>query len=261
MNVSSFVRREVRRSQIKRIARLRRLWPGLEALEDRQLLATITVNTAVDATNSNTTLSLRQAIGVSDGTLAVSSLTSQQQALVNGSVSTTNTIDFSIPTSDPGFDATTGVWTITPTSALPTINTNAAIINGYSQTGSSENMLAHGENAQLTIAINGPALQSDCLEVDQSGSQIRGLDIENFSGGVGVLINAAGNVQVAGCFIGTDPTGKVAAPNGSGVKIDNSSNLVGGPLVGDRNVISGNLNYGILIPLAKLEPPLDLAHG
>ena len=39
-----------------------------------------------------------------------------------------------------------------------------------------------------------------------------------------MLITAGGNVQVAGCFIGTDPTGETAAPNGTGVEIENSSN-------------------------------------
>ena len=46
----------------------------LEVLEDRQLLATITVNTTADSTTAGATLSLRQAIEVSDGSLAVSSL-------------------------------------------------------------------------------------------------------------------------------------------------------------------------------------------
>jgi myo-inositol catabolism protein IolC len=41
----------------------------IEALEHRQLLATITVNTAVDNSAPDTTLSLRQAIEVSNGTL------------------------------------------------------------------------------------------------------------------------------------------------------------------------------------------------
>jgi hypothetical protein len=47
----------------------------IEALEHRQLLATITVNTAVDNSAPDTTLSLRQAIEVSNGILLVSSLT------------------------------------------------------------------------------------------------------------------------------------------------------------------------------------------
>src|SRR5450432_2265688 len=74
----------------------RRTRMRLEVLEDRQLLATITVNTAADPATPGTTLSLRQAIEVSDGTLAVSSLSAQEQAQVSGAVGTSNTIGFNI---------------------------------------------------------------------------------------------------------------------------------------------------------------------
>ena len=224
----------------------------VEVLEDRQLLASITVNTTADDTTSDSTLSLREAIEVSDGTLAVSSLSTQEQAQVSGAVGATNTIGFNIPTTDPGYDATTGAWTITVKSALPSINTNAAIIDGYSQPGSSENTLAQADNAKLTIAISGKNLgTTDGLTIAQPGSRVSGLDIENFYNS-GIAITAAGNVQVTGCFLGTDPTGETAAPNGNGVSIENSSNTIGGPLVGDRNVISGNSQAGegdgIIIP-------------
>ncbi len=215
----------------------------LELLEARQLLASITVNTAVDNSAPDTTLSLRQAIEVSNGTLLVSSLTSQEQALVSGAVGATNTIGFSIPTTDSGFNPAAGVWTIALQSALPTISTNAAIINGYSQTGAVENTLAQADNAKLTIAINGSGGAPIGLTIAQEGSQVFGLDIENFAG-EGVLITAGGNVQVAGSFIGTDPTGETAAPNGTGVVLENSFNTIGGPVVGDRNVISGNNQPG-----------------
>ncbi len=216
----------------------------LELLEGRQLLATITVNTTADSATPGTTLSLREAIEVSNGTLAVSSLTSQEQTLVSGAVGATNTIDFNIPTTDSGYDAATGVWTIAVQSALPAISTNAAIIDGYSQPGASQNTLAQADNAKLAIAINGSRQGSiDGLTISQQGSQVRGLDIENFYAD-GVLITAPGNVQVGGCFIGTNPTGETAAPNGNGVEIENSSNLIGGPGLGDRNVISGNNQPG-----------------
>ena len=92
-----------------KLRRKKRMW--VEVLEDRQLLATITVNTTADGTTPNSTLSLRQAIEVSDGTLAVSSLSAQEQAQVSGAVGTSNTIGFNIPTTDSGYDSATGVWT------------------------------------------------------------------------------------------------------------------------------------------------------
>src|SRR6516165_2702857 len=74
---------------------------ALELLEDRQLLSTITVNTTDDGdviTQTSTTLSLRQAIELSNGTLAYNSLTAAQQALVSSPPvpGVLNTIDFNI---------------------------------------------------------------------------------------------------------------------------------------------------------------------
>jgi hypothetical protein len=138
-------------------------------------------------------------------------------------------------------------------SPLPTLNTNAAIINGYSQPGSSQNTLAHGDDAKLTIALDGGMKGFDGLTLGQPGSQVSGLDIEQFQ--KGVVITAGGDVQVAGCFIGTDPTGENDASNGNGVVIDNSSNLIGGPNIADRNVISGNIgNVGIYVPDQTTNP-------
>jgi parallel beta-helix repeat protein len=227
----------------------RRKRMSVEVLEDRQLLATITVNATADSTAAGSTLSLRQAIEVSNGTLPVSSLSTQEQAQVKGAVGNTNTINFNIPTTDPGYNATTGVWTIALKSGLPAISTNAAIIDGYSQPGAAENTLAHGDNAKLKIAVIGSSAGNTTgLPIAQPGSQVRGLDIENFGfNGTGIVITAAGNVQVAGCFIGTNATGTAAAPNYNGVVIENSSNVIGGPNVGDRNVISGNSNDGLYV--------------
>jgi hypothetical protein len=101
--------------------------------------------------------------------------------------------------------------------------------------------ISMADNAALTIAINGAGKGTiDGLTIAQPGSQVSGLDIENF-GGDGITITAAGQVQLTGCFIGTDPTGEVVAPNGTGVGIENSSNAIGGPLVADRNIISISL--------------------
>ena len=173
-------------------------------------MSTITVNTTADDTSPDTTLSLREAIEVSNGTLPVSSLSKQEQAQVSGPVGSTNTIDFNIPKTDPGYNPATGVWTITPLqsqSQLPTISNNAAIIDGYSQPGASKNTLAVGDNAKLAVAINGSQSDTDGLMINQPGTKVFGLDIENFGQvGEGVVIFQATDVQIAGCFIGVDPT-------------------------------------------------------
>ena len=57
--------------------------PWLEPVEDRRMLSTISVNTAVDENDqTDSTLSLREAIEVSNGDLAISSLSAQEQAQV-----------------------------------------------------------------------------------------------------------------------------------------------------------------------------------
>lgn len=234
---------------------------GVENLETRLVPATITVNTTADDTAADSTLSLREAIEVSNGSLLVSSLSTQEQAQVNGAVGSTNTIDFNIPTTDSGYSSSTGVWTIKPQTELPAISNNAAIINGYSQTGASENTLSEGDNAKPTIALSGVNGNGAGLTLAQSGSQLFGLDIENFVES-GVVISAGGSVQVAGCFIGTDPTGENKAANGTAITIENSSNLIGGPNAGDRNILSGSGNSqtstfvhnGVYVPDQALNP-------
>jgi hypothetical protein len=244
----------------------RRRKSQVELLEDRQLLSIITVDTAVDDATMDSTLSLREAIEISNGTLAVTSLSPQEAHLVNGTVGSTNTINFDIPKSDHGYDAKTGVWTIAVNSdlgALPAISTNAAIIDGYSQPGASKNTLEQGDNAKLVIALDGGNTTSmNGLTIDQQGSEVFGLDIENFRK-AGVLITAAGDyVQVAGCFIGTDWTGETGAGNGTGVELDTSNNTIGGPSAGDRNVVSGSgsvigsmgTDDGVYVPDQALNP-------
>ena len=149
----------------------RKKWMWVEVLEDRQLLATITVNTTADDTTPNSTLSLRQAIEVSDGILAVSSLSAQEQAQVSGAVGASNTIGFNIPTTDPGYSAATGVWTIAVHSALPTISSNTATINGYTQPGALENTLAQGDNAKLL-----PLRSMERAKDDRTGSRLTSKD-------------------------------------------------------------------------------------
>lgn len=101
---------------------------------------------------------------------------------------------------------------------------------------------------------------SNGLTIAQQGSQVFGLDIENCNG-AGVLVTAPGNVQVAGCFIGTNPSGETSAQNIWGVEIENSSNLIGGSNVGDRNLISGNFSGGVVVPANGSNPPLPEPTG
>src|SRR3954469_18458136 len=47
--------------------------------------------------------------------------------------------------------------------------------------------------------------------------------------------------------IGTNPAGTASRPNGTGVRVDGGStqNVIGGTNTAERNLISGNQNYGV----------------
>lgn len=63
--------------------------------------------------------------------------------------------------------------------------------------------------------------------------------------GIGIDISPDG-VIVQGNFIGTDPSGTLAVPNSTGVKVGYAGDvLIGGTSSGARNIISGNTHYGI----------------
>jgi hypothetical protein len=155
----------------------------------------------------------------------------------------------------------TGLHTIALGSALPPlIDTAGVTIDGYTQLGSSRNMLAVGDNAQLKIVLDGRAAgDADGLVIFGGNSRVEGLVIDNFRGrltsegyvgGVGIRLAKQGNNIIAGNFIGTTATGTVAAGNSSFgiyVQSDSPNNTIGGPAPGTRNLISGNDRDGILL--------------
>jgi len=152
-------------------------------------------------------------------------------------------IGFNIPGSGP--------HTIAPTTLLPAI-TYPASIEGYSQPGSSENTSGtwEGGNAVVKIFLDGSALAGSIdigLQTAADGCTIRGLAIGNFSG-YGIDLNSSYNT-VEGCYLGTDASGTIAAPNYVGVSatVNCDNNMIGGSDPATRNVISGNNAEGVVI--------------
>lgn len=150
-----------------------------------------------------------------------------------------HTIDFNIPGA--------GVHTISPPQPLPSI-TGQVVIDGYTQPGASVNTLANGDNAVLLIELDGSNAGTGAsgLNLAGIGNTIRGLAINRFSSnGIIATAGAGGNV-ITGNFIGTDPSGTANAGNSFGISIANSSNnTIGGTTPAARNLISGNIFYGI----------------
>src|SRR5713226_4048192 len=149
----------------------------------------------------------------------------------------TDTIAFNIPGAGP--------HTIRPTSTLPSI-TSPVTIDGYTQPGASANTEAFGDNAVLTIELDGslggtfgsPSL----LSIGAGSSIVRGLVINRGSALYGISIDTNGGNTIEGNFIGTDIAGDAVLGNSQGVIIQfgSSNNLIGGLTPAARNIISGN---------------------
>jgi hypothetical protein len=223
----------------------------LEVLEDRLAPAVFTVvNNGDTGAGTGLTGDLRYCIN-------------QANALAGP-----NTIQFAI--------AAGGVQTINLASALPQI-TRAVTIDGYTEAGASANTLAVGDNAVLTVVLNGARSINVGLAVASSSVTIRGLVIQNFTQyGVSVSGNpltpgqpGPSGVVIAGNFIGTSANGTVAAGNGAGTpgqhdtgggtggvifQAGASGNTLGGAAAADRNLISGNTGEGVVIVRQDNDP-------
>jgi hypothetical protein len=171
-----------------------------------------------------------------------------------------DTIDFNIPTSDGGYNPAKNTWSIAPATELPPI-TKPVTINGYSQPGSSVNTLTQGDNAVLTIILNGLNVTSDGYTVGNGlhflagsdASLVKGLVINRW-GLNGILLDGTNGtingIQIVGNFIGIDSTGTKPIPTRTGVGISGAVNAVTNTLVGtvnvaDRNIFGGSFGYMI----------------
>ncbi|MEM0964468.1 MAG: hypothetical protein AAGK21_18210, partial [Bacteroidota bacterium] len=108
----------------------------------------------------------------------------------------------------------TGLATIQPSSALPTILDENVVIDGYTQTGASPNTLAVGTNAMLRIELDGQnAGDVNGLVVTGPGVTLRGLVVNRFER-AGIRVGAGGQgAVVEGSYIGTDATGTIDLGN------------------------------------------------
>jgi parallel beta-helix repeat protein len=134
---------------------------------------------------------------------------------VNAGAAPPYTIAFSLPSP----------YTISPASALPTINI-PVIIDGTSQPGYS---------GTPVVMIDGTAVAAGHgLRIYTDDAEVRGLSIVYFAGGAGVYITHT-NVTVEDNYIGVEPDGSTLGGNQTGIYISN----IGSNLILD-NLISGN---------------------
>jgi len=153
-----------------------------------------------------------------------------------------DTISFAIPA--------VGLQTISPATNLPNI-TEAVIIDGYSQAGSSANSLALGDNAVLTIELNGSNVSNGTglnFTAGVNGGEVKGLLLTKWNNAI--TLDGAKNMSLDGNFFGTNAAGTSATAstkNTNGFFILNSAtgNTVGGATNAARNLISGSTSSGI----------------
>ncbi len=226
MRLSPLLNASRRRGNDKRHRRFR---PSLNQLEYRIVLSqSYIVSNTIDSGPG----SLRQAILNADANDSVPS-----------------TIVFNIPETDPGY--ADGVFTIQPLSQLPVLGQNITI-DGTTQTAFTGNTNPYGP----VILLNGAEQSSgDGLELDDDNT-VKDLDINGFQGeGIHLAYSFASNGltnndnQILDNYLGTEPTGTIAVPNGVGIAIvgfgspswQSTGNLIQG------NLISGNIGGGIEI--------------
>lgn len=220
--------------------------------------STIMVDSPGDSESRDGVVTLREAILLTTGQLALAELDSEEADNVRGapSAESSDSIRFDeliFPLSEPA--------TISLDSSLPSLTGGNDVVDG----------LGRG------VIVDGGGRDFDCFLIESSSNTIRGLQIlrcrtavvidtegeNNTVGGaeasegnvlsgnsaVGVEIRGASNV-VKGNRIGTDASGTAALPNafeGVWIAPGAKDNVIGGPTAGERNVISGNALFGLSI--------------
>ncbi len=135
----------------------------------------------------------------------------------------------------------TGVHTITPLTAIPTITGQVTI-----DATTDDSFATNSSRPAIILDANGLAADGFVLSSTADGSVIRGLVIRNFAGsGINIQSGSDGNT-ITGNYIGGLSSSGVAAAGenntGSGILVAGASNTIGGTLATDRNVIAGNAN-------------------
>ncbi|MGB0560902.1 MAG: S8 family serine peptidase [Spirulinaceae cyanobacterium] len=156
-------------------------------------------------------------------------------------------ITFNIPTSDPGYNASTGTFMIQPLSELPEISDTVSL-DATSQPGFTDKPI---------IELDGSLAGNDSygLNLSASDSTIRGFVINRFNAidhlatvDKAAIRFAGDNNTIVGNYIGTDVTGELDFGNtGNGILGWGTGNIIGGTTAQDRNLISGNDGLGVYL--------------
>ena len=172
------------------------------------------------------------------GGLRVPAVGSLRQAILSAIQTPGSPIQFDIPTTDLGYIAATGTWTITLDAPLPTI-TKPVVIDGTTQPSYYNEAAINPTNPAPVILIDGDDVVGDGLTLapGSDGSVIKGLAIFGFNSREGIYIQSDNNsgagidIQsndntLAADWLGKYPTaGSVlGSSNAIGLAIEGGSN-------------------------------------
>ncbi len=141
---------------------------------------------------------------------------------------------------NPGPDTITFVvnGTIAPTSALPALN------------DASGGTTIDAADRNFGLILNGVNIgAANGLQLSGNGNTVRGLVVNGFAlfGSAGIYITGNSNI-LEGNRVGTTADGLSVQGNGYGIYLTGTaaSNLIGGTTAGKGNLISGNLDTGVI---------------
>ncbi|MDH3292758.1 MAG: CSLREA domain-containing protein [Acidimicrobiia bacterium] len=154
------------------------------------------------------------------------------------------TIDFAIPTSDPGYSASPLSYTFAPASPYPLI-TAPTVLDATTQTGYSGDPIIELDGTGAVGASGGLILRSD-------DSTIRGFAVHSFVDEGLEIDGSTGfgdNNTLQNNWVGLDAGGTVQGNGDHGilVTVDALDNLIGGTGANHGNVIAGSTSIGVLI--------------
>ncbi|NSW45808.1 MAG: T9SS type A sorting domain-containing protein [Bacteroidales bacterium] len=161
---------------------------------------------------------------------------------------TPHTVVFNIPTSDPGYNPTTGVWTIVfYDEGLPPLTTGHITIDGTTQTNYAGNTNPYGPE----ICLNGNMNTVEyCITIQNSAyNVIKGLIINEFLYGIQIYGSGSHHNSILGCYLGCNHDATVRKGNYNAIEIISGANQnqVGGRTPDEQNIVSGNEYAGIRI--------------
>jgi|GEM_PF-4855665 len=152
-------------------------------------------------------------------------------------------ISFNIPTSEALHENDYYWWSIKPASQLPGA-TETILIDGTSQPTDETYNNPYGP----VIELDGGGGTSIGLIIQANNCILKGLTVNRYPVR-GIYIEGSNNT-ITECYVGTNITGEVALGNFVGIILTSANaygNKIGDGTVSGRNIISGNLAYGIQI--------------